>query len=199
VKLSLRAAASKALSALSGGKWRGIACFLEKIWGRLENRCFADKPFPALLVQLPAARMHSHKMEHPDVAVLKPRLVRSREKTGRNTLSKLVHTLEIWFIRRHRRQELSLLDDGQLKDVGISRENVRRGGRQAFLETTSGVPSGSLAGSGVIKISNDHRKNDTLPLGPPWRDVTGLRHAKRSRVLNAATRFLRTFPSQALL
>src|SRR5258708_40271125 len=71
VKLSLRAAASKALSALSGGKWRGIACFHEKIWGRLENRCFADKPFPALLVQLPATRTHSHKMEHPDVAIIR--------------------------------------------------------------------------------------------------------------------------------
>jgi uncharacterized protein YjiS (DUF1127 family) len=65
-------------------------------------------------------------------SVLKPRLVRSREKTGRNTLSKLVHTLEIWFIRRHRRQELSLLDDGQLKDVGISREDVRREAGKPF-------------------------------------------------------------------
>lgn len=65
-------------------------------------------------------------------SVLKPRLVRSREKTGRNTLSQLVHILEIWFIRRHRRQELSLLDDGQLKDAGISREDVRREAGKPF-------------------------------------------------------------------
>jgi uncharacterized protein YjiS (DUF1127 family) len=59
-------------------------------------------------------------------SVLKPDPAGSREKTGRNMLSRLIQTFEIWVFRRHGRRELSSLDDGQLKDVGISHEDVLR-------------------------------------------------------------------------
>jgi len=59
-------------------------------------------------------------------SVLKSHPASFREKTGRHMLTSLIHTLEIWPIRRDGRQELSSLDDEQLKDVGISREDVLR-------------------------------------------------------------------------
>jgi uncharacterized protein YjiS (DUF1127 family) len=59
-------------------------------------------------------------------SVLKSHPASFREKTGRPVLASLIRTLEIWLIRRDGRQELSSLDDQQLKDVGISREDVLR-------------------------------------------------------------------------
>jgi len=59
-------------------------------------------------------------------SVLKSHPASFREKTGRHMLTSLIRTLEIWLVRRDGRQELSSLDDEQLKDVGISREDVLR-------------------------------------------------------------------------
>jgi uncharacterized protein YjiS (DUF1127 family) len=59
-------------------------------------------------------------------SALKSHPARFREKTGRHMLTSLIRTLEIWLVRRDGRQELSSLDDQQLKDVGISREDVLR-------------------------------------------------------------------------
>jgi uncharacterized protein YjiS (DUF1127 family) len=59
-------------------------------------------------------------------SVLKSHPASFRKKTGRHMLTSLIRTLEIWLIRRDGRQELSSLDDEQLKDVGISREDVLR-------------------------------------------------------------------------
>ena len=59
-------------------------------------------------------------------SVLKSHPASFREKTGRHMLTSLIRTLEIWLVRRDGRQELSSLDDQQLKDVGISREDVLR-------------------------------------------------------------------------
>ena len=65
-------------------------------------------------------------------SVLKPHPASCREKTGRHMLSSLARTVEIWLVRRDRRQELSSLDDKQLKDVGISREDARREAGKPF-------------------------------------------------------------------
>ncbi len=59
-------------------------------------------------------------------SVLKSHPASFRGKTGRHMLTSLIRTLEIWLVRRDGRQELSSLDDEQLKDVGISREDVLR-------------------------------------------------------------------------
>jgi uncharacterized protein YjiS (DUF1127 family) len=64
--------------------------------------------------------------------VLKPRRASFREKSGRRILTSLVYTLGTWLIRRDGRQELSSLDDEQLKDVGISREDALREASKPF-------------------------------------------------------------------
>jgi uncharacterized protein YjiS (DUF1127 family) len=65
-------------------------------------------------------------------SVLKWHVAGSREKTGRNVLSRLFHTAVIWLFRRQARRELASLDDRQLNDVGISREAVLREARKPF-------------------------------------------------------------------
>jgi uncharacterized protein YjiS (DUF1127 family) len=73
-------------------------------------------------------------MEHPMSRsfVLKPRRASFREKSGRRILTSLVYTLGTWLIRRDGRQELSSLDDEQLKDIGISREDALREASKPF-------------------------------------------------------------------
>ena len=65
-------------------------------------------------------------------SVLEPRHASSGAKTDRHMLSSLVSTIEIWLIRWRGRQELSSLDDEQLKDVGITREDVFREASKPF-------------------------------------------------------------------
>jgi uncharacterized protein YjiS (DUF1127 family) len=65
-------------------------------------------------------------------SVLEPRCSGSGAKAGRHMLSSLVRTVEIWLIRQHGRQELNSLDDQQLKDVGLSREDALREASKPF-------------------------------------------------------------------
>ena len=65
-------------------------------------------------------------------SALEPRRASSGAGTGRNMLSSWARTIEIWLIRRQGRQELSSLDDDQLKDVGISREDAVREASKPF-------------------------------------------------------------------
>jgi len=65
-------------------------------------------------------------------SVLKLHAATSGDRTGRHVLSGLFHTAELWLLRRQGRQELGSLDDGQLKDVGISREADLREARKPF-------------------------------------------------------------------
>jgi uncharacterized protein YjiS (DUF1127 family) len=73
-------------------------------------------------------------MEHRMLrsSVLKSHRASFREKTGRQILTSLVYTLGTWLTRRDGRQELSSLDDDQLKDVGISREDALREAGKPF-------------------------------------------------------------------
>jgi uncharacterized protein YjiS (DUF1127 family) len=47
-------------------------------------------------------------------------------------LSTCIHIIALWLNRRHGRQELRSLDDEQLKDVGISREDALREADKPF-------------------------------------------------------------------
>ena len=98
----------------------------------VENGCFADKAFPVLLVGSLAVQTLSRACGMSQSSVLEPRRASSGAKTGRHMLSSLVRTIEIWLIRRHGRQELNSLDDEQLKDVGISREDALREASKPF-------------------------------------------------------------------
>jgi len=94
-----------------------------------------DKAFPVLLVGSLAVQTLSHQdgaCGMSQSSVLEPRRASSGAKTGRHMLSSLVRTIEIWLIRRHGRQELNSLDDEQLKDVGISREDALREASKPF-------------------------------------------------------------------
>jgi uncharacterized protein YjiS (DUF1127 family) len=46
----------------------------------------------------------------------------------------LVRAIDMWLARRQGWQDLNLLDDRMLKDVGITREQVVRNARQPFWE-----------------------------------------------------------------
>jgi uncharacterized protein YjiS (DUF1127 family) len=78
--------------------------------------------------------MAGRKLEHPvqPSSVLKLRAATSCEKTARPVLSRLFHSAELWLLRRQGRRELGSLDDGQLKDVGISREALLREAHKPF-------------------------------------------------------------------
>jgi uncharacterized protein YjiS (DUF1127 family) len=43
-----------------------------------------------------------------------------------------IHAIDMWLARRREWQDLNLLDDRMLKDVGITREQVIRNARQRF-------------------------------------------------------------------
>lgn len=43
-----------------------------------------------------------------------------------------IHAIDMWLARRQGWQDLNLLDDRMLKDVGITREQVIRNARQRF-------------------------------------------------------------------
>jgi uncharacterized protein YjiS (DUF1127 family) len=60
-------------------------------------------------------------------------LVRAAASPGRNTFSGWAHRAEIWLTRRRGWQELALLDDHLLKDVGFSREDLSPEGWRAIL------------------------------------------------------------------
>jgi uncharacterized protein YjiS (DUF1127 family) len=60
-------------------------------------------------------------------------LVGVAAKPGRNMFSGWAHRVESWLTRRHGWQELALLDDHLLKDVGFSREDLSPEGRQAIV------------------------------------------------------------------
>jgi hypothetical protein len=55
----------------------------------------------------------------------------------------------------------------------------RSGSPQTVLEILRRIPGCST----IMSISNDPRKKDAFTAGATWRDVSGLRQAKRSRVL----------------
>ena len=57
---------------------------------------------------------HSSVLQLPRVAA----------EAGRNVFSKWARNIETWLIHRRGRQDLSLLDDRLLDDIGIAREDV---------------------------------------------------------------------------
>ncbi len=57
-------------------------------------------------------------------SVFEPRRASTSAGTGRYILSSWARTIEIWLIRQQGRQDLSLLDDRLLDDIGISREDA---------------------------------------------------------------------------
>lgn len=64
--------------------------------------------------------------------VLETPLARAREKGGRQLMSRWAHIVKIWIVRWLGRRELRSLDEGTLKDVGISRADVFREADKAF-------------------------------------------------------------------
>jgi len=59
-------------------------------------------------------------------------------------LSRWVRAIDMWLARRQGWQDLNLLDDRMLKDVGITREEVIRSARQPFWASSSRGNHGSL-------------------------------------------------------
>jgi uncharacterized protein YjiS (DUF1127 family) len=59
----------------------------------------------------------SYSLQRPDRAS-------STAATGRDVLSSWTRIIGIWLNRRQGRQDLSLLDDRLLEDIGISREDA---------------------------------------------------------------------------
>jgi uncharacterized protein YjiS (DUF1127 family) len=57
-------------------------------------------------------------------SVLEPCRASPRAGTSRHILSNWVRTIEVWLIRKQGWQDLSLLDDRLLDDIGISREDA---------------------------------------------------------------------------
>jgi uncharacterized protein YjiS (DUF1127 family) len=49
-----------------------------------------------------------------------------------------VHAIKVWLARRQGWQDLNLMDDRMLKDVGITREQVARNARQPFWPSNLG-------------------------------------------------------------
>jgi uncharacterized protein YjiS (DUF1127 family) len=74
-------------------------------------------------------------MEHYEMSqsfVLQPRRARSGARIHLPKLLSLVRAIDMWLARRQGWQDLNLLDDRMLKDVGITREQVVRKARQPF-------------------------------------------------------------------
>jgi len=64
--------------------------------------------------------------------VLEPRRGSSDAATGLHATWRWFGAVETWLVRRRGRQDLSLLDDRMLKDVGISREEALWEARKPF-------------------------------------------------------------------
>lgn len=64
--------------------------------------------------------------------VLQPRRAKSGARIRLPMLPGLVRAIDMWLARRRGWQDLNLLDDRMLKDVGITREQVVRKVRQPF-------------------------------------------------------------------
>jgi len=64
--------------------------------------------------------------------VLEPRRGSSDAATGLHATWRWFNAVENWLTRRRGRQDLSLLDDRMLKDVGISREEALWEARKPF-------------------------------------------------------------------
>jgi uncharacterized protein YjiS (DUF1127 family) len=64
--------------------------------------------------------------------ILQPRRARSGAKIRLPMLANLIRALDMWLARRQGWQDLNLLDDRMLKDVGITRQQVVRKARQPF-------------------------------------------------------------------
>ena len=64
--------------------------------------------------------------------VLQPYPAKSAAKSRLPILSSLIRAIDMWLARRQGWQDLNLLDDRMLKDVGIPREQVIRNARQPF-------------------------------------------------------------------
>jgi uncharacterized protein YjiS (DUF1127 family) len=65
-------------------------------------------------------------------SVQRPDLVEPTVATARNIAIGWAHTIEIWLIRYQGRQDLSLLGDHLLKDIGISPEDAFRESGKPF-------------------------------------------------------------------
>jgi len=53
-------------------------------------------------------------------------------RTGRNLLSAWARSPQTWFMRRQGWHELNSLDDRLLRDVGFSREDLRKGAEPSY-------------------------------------------------------------------
>src|SRR5215467_9360390 len=136
VKLSWRAAASKAFNALSEGRRRSIFRPHEKNSGRVEKRCFAGNSLLVLLVysirieriQFGAPQMSTHPAK-----ALGVRRYGARPAT-RSTLSKILSTLGIWFARSVQRRALRDLarDVRLLNDIGLDQQEALREAAKPF-------------------------------------------------------------------
>ena len=76
--------------------------------------------------------------------VLQPYPAKSGARSRLPTLSSWVRAIGTWLARRQGWQDLNLLDDRMLKDVGITREQVIRKARQPFWASSSRGYHGSL-------------------------------------------------------
>ena len=64
--------------------------------------------------------------------VLQPYPAKSGARSRLPMLLGWIHAIDMWLARRQGWQDLNLLDDRMLKDVGITREQVIRNARQRF-------------------------------------------------------------------
>jgi uncharacterized protein YjiS (DUF1127 family) len=64
--------------------------------------------------------------------VLQPHPAGSDARIRLPMLSSLIRAIDMWLARRQGWQDLNLLDDRMLKDVGITREQVVRNARMPF-------------------------------------------------------------------
>src|SRR5215468_7748948 len=112
VKLSWRAAASKAFNALSGGSRRSIVHPHEKNSGKVEKRCFASNSLLVLLV-CSVAEAHDEPV-HLGALPMSTRSARASparaphgdEFATRSALAKSLSALGVWLARRAERKAL---------------------------------------------------------------------------------------------
>jgi uncharacterized protein YjiS (DUF1127 family) len=64
--------------------------------------------------------------------ILQPRPAKTGAGIRLPMLLDLVRAIDTWLARRQGWQDLNLLDDRMLKDIGITREQVVRNARQPF-------------------------------------------------------------------